>query len=63
MVRTKEQYIKDLGKMKSNLYYDGKEIDRLDDLQMDCLNTIGTTFEAFDDPEYKDLVQVKSHLT
>ena len=54
MVRTKEQYIKDLGRMKSNLYYDGRELDRLDDLQMDCLNTSGTTFEVFDDPEYKE---------
>jgi aromatic ring hydroxylase len=63
MVRTKEQYIKDLGRMKSNLYYDGKEFDRLDDLHTPCFNTIGTTFEAFDDPEYRDLVQVKSHLT
>ena len=63
MVRTKEQYIKDLGRMKSNLYYDGREIDRLDELQMPCLNTIGTTYEVFDDPEFKDLIQVKSHLT
>ena len=38
MVRTKEQYMKDLGRMKPNLYCDGKELDRLDDLQMDCLN-------------------------
>ncbi|GAF88282.1 unnamed protein product, partial [marine sediment metagenome] len=30
MVRTKEQYIKDLGKMKTNLYHNGKELDRLD---------------------------------
>jgi aromatic ring hydroxylase len=63
MVRTKEQYMKDLGRMKSNLYYDGREIDRLDNLQIPCLNTIGTTFEAFDHPEFKDLIQVKSHLT
>jgi len=63
MVRTKEQYMKDLGRMKPNLYYDGKELDRLDDLQIPCLNTIGVTFDVFDDPEYKDLVQVKSHLT
>jgi len=63
MVRTKEQYIKDLGRMKPNLYYNGKEFDRLDPLHTDCLNTIGITFDAFDDPEYKDLIQVKSHLT
>jgi len=63
MVRTKEQFMKDLGRMKPNLYYDGRELDRLDDLQMDCLNTIGITYDVFDDPEYKELIQVKSHLT
>ena len=63
MVRTKEQYMKDLGRMKPNLYYNGRELDRLDDLQMDCLNTIGTTYDVFDDPGYKELIQVKSHLT
>jgi hypothetical protein len=41
MVRTKEQYMKDLGRMKPNLYYNGKELDRLDDLQVPCLDTIG----------------------
>jgi len=63
MVRTKEQFMEDLGRMKPNIYYDGRELDRLDDLQMPCLNTIGTTFDVFDDPEFKDLMQVKSHLT
>jgi len=63
MVRTKEQYMKDLGKMKSNLYFNGELIDRLDDRQIDCINTIGTTFDVFNDPEFKDLIQVKSHMT
>ncbi len=30
-MRTKEQYMNDLGKMKNNLYYDGEKIDRLDE--------------------------------
>ncbi len=62
-MRTKEQYMKDLGKMKKNLYYDGEKIDRLDERQMACINTIGTTFEVVDDPGFKDLILVKSHLT
>jgi len=60
-MRTKEQYMNDLGKMKSNLYYDGEKIDRLDERQMNCINTIGTTFDMFE--EYGDLMKVKSHLT
>ncbi|MBY8986900.1 MAG: aromatic ring hydroxylase, partial [Candidatus Lokiarchaeota archaeon] len=60
-MRTKEEYMNDLGKMKSNIYYDGEKIDRLDERQLNCINTIGTTFDMVD--EYADLMQVKSHLT
>ena len=60
-MRTKEQYINDLGKMKNNIYYDGEKIDRLDERQMHCINTIGTTFDMIE--EYADLMQVKSHLS
>ncbi|MCJ7648064.1 MAG: aromatic ring hydroxylase [Candidatus Lokiarchaeota archaeon] len=59
-MRTKEQYMNDLGKMKNNIYYDGEKIDRLDERQMHCINTIGTTFDMVE--EYADLIQVKSHL-
>ena len=55
--------MKDLSKMKKNIYYDGEKIDRLDERQMDCINTIGTTFDVVNDPEFKDLMLVKSHLT
>ena len=60
-MRTKEDYMNDLSKMKSNLYYNGEKIDRLDERQMNCINTIGTTFDMFE--EYGDLMKVKSHLT
>ncbi|MFX1337801.1 MAG: 4-hydroxyphenylacetate 3-hydroxylase family protein [Promethearchaeota archaeon] len=62
-MRTKEEYMKDLGKMKKNIYFNGEKIDRLDERQMNCINTIGTTFDVVDDPEFKDLILVKSHLT
>ncbi len=62
-MRTKEEYMKDLGRMKKNIYYDGEKIDRLDERQMHCINTIGTTFEVVNNPEFKDLMLVKSHLT
>ena len=44
-MRTKKDYIKGLTKMKRNLYFDGQLIDRDDELQMRCLNTIGTTYD------------------
>ncbi|MHA2088476.1 MAG: 4-hydroxyphenylacetate 3-hydroxylase N-terminal domain-containing protein, partial [Promethearchaeota archaeon] len=62
-MRTKEQYMKDLGKMKKNIYFNGELIDRLDERQFPCLDTIGTTFDVVDDPEYSDLILAKSHLT
>ena len=60
-MRTKEDYMNDLSKMKKNLYYNGEKIDRLDERQMNTINTIGTTFDMFE--EYGDLMKVKSHLT
>ncbi|MHA2181122.1 MAG: 4-hydroxyphenylacetate 3-hydroxylase N-terminal domain-containing protein, partial [Promethearchaeota archaeon] len=62
-MRTKEQYMKDLGKMKNNIYFNGELIDRLDERQQPCLDTIGTTFDVVDDPDYSDLIFAKSHLT
>ncbi len=62
-MRTKEDYIKGLGKMKRNIYYDGQLIDRDDELQMDCLNVIGTTYEEAAKPENQELCTAISHLT
>jgi len=62
-MRTKEQYIQGLSKMKRNLYFDGELIDRTDERQMDCLNVMGTTFEEAAKPENQDLCTAISHLT
>ena len=62
-MRTKEQYIEGLRKMRRNIYVDGNKIDRDDELQMDCINTIGLTFEYAAKPEYEDLCTATSHLT
>jgi len=62
-MRTKEQYIQGLGKMKRNVYYDGELIDRTDEIQMDCLNTIGTTYDEAARPENEGLCTAISHLT
>jgi len=50
-MRTKEEYIRGLSKMRRNVYFNGELIDRTDELQMDCLNTIGTTFDEAARPE------------
>ena len=60
-MRTKEEYMEALGKMKDNIYYDGEKINRLDERQIDCINTIGMTYDMVD--ELADLMKVKSHLT
>ena len=62
-MRTKQQYMEGLGKMKRNLYHNGEKIDRLDELQVPCLNTIGTTFDEAAKPENAELMTAKSHLT
>ena len=62
-MRTKQDYINGLARMKRNLYYDGQLIDRTDELQMDCLNTIGTTYDEAARPENQELCTAISHLS
>jgi len=63
MLSTKEQYIERLGKMKRNIYFNGEKISRDDERQMDCINTIGMTYDEAQKPENADLLLAKSHLT
>ena len=62
-MRSKQDYIQGLARMKRNLYHDGQLIDRTDELQMDCLNTIGTTYDEAARPENQELCTAISHLT
>jgi len=62
-MRTKAEYIQGLSKMKRNIYYDGELIDRTDEIQQPCLDTIGTTYEEAAKPENEDLCTAISHLT
>jgi aromatic ring hydroxylase len=62
-MRTKEQHIQGLGKMKRNVYFNGSLIDRTDELQLPCLDTIGTTFDEAAKPENEGLMTAISHLT
>ena len=62
-MRTKQDYIKGLSKMKRNIYHNGQLLDRTDELQMDCINTIGTTYDEAAKPENQELCTAISHLT
>ena len=62
-MRTKQDYINGLSKMKRNLYFDGQLIDRTDEIQMRCLHTIGTTYDEAQRPENQELMTAISHLT
>ena len=62
-MRTKEQYIQGLTKMKRNIYFNGNLIDRTDELQKACLNTIGATYDEAAKPENQGLIdrRLSSH--
>jgi aromatic ring hydroxylase len=62
-MRTKKEYIEGLSKMGRNVYFNGEKIDRDSELQMNCLNVIGTTFDEAEKPENADLMTATSHLT
>ena len=62
-MRTKEEYLKGLTKLRKNIYLDGQKIDRDDEALMDSAGVIGVTFDLAHDPETKDLVTATSHIT
>lgn len=62
-MRSKQAYSNGLSKMKRNIHFNGQLIDRTDELQMDCINTIGTIYDEAEKPENQDLMTAISHLT
>lgn len=62
-MRTKEQYIEGLRKMRRNLYLNGEKIARDDEIQMPTIHTMGLTFDYAHDPKYEGLCTATSHLT
>jgi len=62
-MRTKEQYVEGLRKMRRNIFVDGEKIDRDDELQMPTIDVMGMTFEYAQDPKHEELMTAKSHLT
>src|SRR4030042_2732843 len=62
-MRTKQQYIEGLRKMRRNIYVNGEKIARDDEGQMPTINTMGLTFDYAADPKYEDLCTATSHLS
>jgi len=62
-MRTKEQYIEGLKKLRRNVYFNGNKIDRDDEAQKDALNVMGLTFEEAQTEEGRDLCTATSHIT
>jgi aromatic ring hydroxylase len=62
-MRTKEQYLEGLRRMRRNIYVNGEKIARDDELQMPTINTIGLTFDYAAKPEQQELCTAISHLS
>jgi len=62
-VRTSEEYVEKLKRMKRNVYINGKLVDRDCPELIPSINVLAKTFDLVDDPEFKDLLVAKSHLT
>lgn len=62
-MRTKEQWLEGIYKMKRNLYMGGEKIGRDHESLVPTTNVMGTTFDFALDPQYEDLMTATSHLT
>jgi aromatic ring hydroxylase len=62
-MRTKQQYVDGLMKMKKNLYLNGEKVGRDHKDLEQSINVIGKSFDAANDPKTKDLFTATSHLT
>ena len=62
-MRTKQEFLNGLSKMKRNLYFNGELLDRTDELQQCSLDIMGMTFDEALKPENESLLTATSHLT
>ena len=65
MLMTGEQYIESLRQMKTRVYMFGEKIDNWVDhpIIRPSINCVAVTYDLAQDPEYADLMTVKSNLT
>lgn len=62
-LKTSEEYVERLQRMKPNVYAHGRRIRRDDPILELAINTLKFTFDAVNDPELKDLLVTESHVT
>lgn len=62
-LKTSKEYTARLKNMKPNVYAHGRKIGRDDPALELPINTVRFTFDAVQDPELKDLLVTRSHLT
>jgi len=62
-MRTSEEYVEKLYKMKKNVYMDGELVGRDDPQLSKSINVMRKTFDLVDDPKFKSLITATSHLT
>lgn len=62
-LKTSDEYVERLQRMKPNVYAHGRKIGRDDPMLELPINTLRFTFDAVNDPDLKDLLITKSHLT
>jgi len=62
-IRTYEQYVEDLKKMKPNIFIGEEKVDRSDPRLEGGMRIIKETFDCAYSDDFKDLCLVKSHLT
>jgi len=62
-IKTSDEYVERLKKMKPNVYAHGRKIGRDDPILEKPINTLRFTFDAVNDPQLKDLIVTSSHIT
>ena len=62
-MRTSEEYVEKLYKMKKNIYIDGELVARDDPRLSKSINVMRKTFDLVADPKFKGLITTLSHLT
>ncbi|MFX0061066.1 MAG: 4-hydroxyphenylacetate 3-hydroxylase family protein [Candidatus Hermodarchaeota archaeon] len=62
-MKTTEEYRKKLYEMKPNVFINGEKVGRDDPRLQGSIKTIAHTFDKMNDPELKELLTAKSHIT
>ena len=62
-MRTFEQYVEDLKKMKPNIFIGEEKVGRDDPRLRGGMNIVKVTFDLAQDPEWEDLCTATSHIT